>query len=238
MATDGTPANTFEAQHLVCVRGERPVFGGVDFRVVSGQALLLKGPNGSGKSSLMRILAGLLSPAGGALTWAGEPVFDALDEHRQRLHYVGHMDGIKPAATVAEHVAFWAHLRGADQPDADALSKVGLEGLADVPGRFLSAGQRRRVSLARLVATPAPLWLLDEPTVTLDVEATARLEALIAAHRETGGIVVVATHTDIKMEDATLLDMAGHRAGMVAVNEMTGSVRDAKTSADEAWDQW
>ena len=221
----------FEAQQLACVRGERPVFGGVDFHLSPGDALLLKGPNGAGKSSLMRILAGLLRPAGGELTWAGEPVFDALDDHRGRIHYVGHLDGIKPAMTVAEHVAFWARLRGVSEPDPSALARIGLDGLADVPGRFLSAGQRRRVSLARLVATPAPLWLLDEPTVTLDVETTGQLEALMAAHREGGGTVVVATHTDIRLDGARLLDMSAHRAAAWVA-------RQGAATADDAYSEW
>ena len=195
---------------MACIRGERPVFAGVSFRLEQGGALTLVGPNGAGKSSLLRILAGLLKPAGGTLDWDGAPVDEDWAAHRGRLHYVGHLDAVKSGLTVAENLDGWARFRGAVRAAPDALQTLGIEGLADVPGRFLSAGQRRRLALARVLASPAPLWLLDEPTVTLDADATARVAAMIASHRADGGMVIVATHGELALDDAQRLDLGGH----------------------------
>jgi heme exporter protein A len=198
----------FTGQGLVCVRGERMVFAGLDFAVPAGGALLLTGPNGSGKSSLLRMLAGLLPPAAGLLAWGGEPIAKDRAAHRARLHFVGHQDALKPLLTVAETLAFWSGLR-TDTPKLDAaLSRFRLSPLAATQCRLLSAGQRHRLSLARLVASPAPLWLLDEPTTGLDRDAVADLEAAIAAHRADGGIAIVSTHTPIALPGAEELDMA------------------------------
>ena len=195
---------------MACIRGERPVFSGVSFRLERGGALALVGPNGSGKSSLLRILAGFLKRAGGTLSWDGAPVDDDWAAHRGRLHYVGHLDAVKPALTVAENLDGWAQFRGAVRAAPGALAALGIEDLADVPGRFLSAGQKRRLALARVVATPAPLWLLDEPTVTLDAAAAARVDAMIAAHRADGGMVIVATHGELALDGARSLDLGGY----------------------------
>ena len=195
---------------MACIRGERPVFAGVSFRLELGGALALVGPNGSGKSSLLRILAGLLKRAGGTLNWDGAPVDDDWAVHRGRLHYVGHLDAVKPTLTVAENLDGWARFRGAVQAAPDALATLGIEDLADVPGRFLSAGQKRRLALARVLATPAPLWLLDEPTVTLDADAAARVDTMIAAHRADGGMAIVATHGEIALDGAQRLNLGSH----------------------------
>ena len=195
---------------MACIRGERPVFSRVSFRLERGGALALVGPNGAGKSSLLRILAGLLKRAGGTLAWDGVPVDDDWAAHRGRLHYVGHLDAVKPTLTVAENLDGWAQFRGAGRAAPDALATLGIEGLADVPGRFLSAGQKRRLALARVLATPAPLWLLDEPTVTLDTDAAARVATMIAAHRADGGMAIVATHGEIALDGAQRLDLGSH----------------------------
>ena len=195
---------------MACIRGERPVFSGVSFRLERGGALALVGPNGSGKSSLLRILSGLLKRAGGTLTWDGAPVDDDWAAHRGRLHYVGHLDAVKPTLTVAENLDGWARFRGAVRASPDALATLGIEELADVPGRFLSAGQKRRLALARVLATPAPLWLLDEPTVTLDAAAAARVTTMIAAHRGDGGMAIVATHGEIALDGAQRLDLGSY----------------------------
>ncbi|HEY0524967.1 MAG TPA: heme ABC exporter ATP-binding protein CcmA [Stellaceae bacterium] len=198
----------FAGQGLVCVRGERMVFAGLGFAVPSGGALLLTGPNGSGKSSLLRVLAGLLPPAAGSLAWDGEPIAKDRAAHRARLHFVGHQDALKPLLTVTETLAFWSGLR-TDTPKLDAaLSRFRLAPLAATQCRLLSAGQRHRLSLARLVASPAALWLLDEPTTGLDRDAVADLEAAIAGHRADGGIAIVSTHTPIALPGAEELDMA------------------------------
>ncbi len=196
---------------LECVRGERTVFSGLDFAAPAGGALVLRGPNGSGKSSLLRLIAGLLKPAAGTIAWNGEPVDDDPEAHHARLRYVGHLDAVKPALTVAENLAFWAGLHGGGLGSDAALDRLGLGHLADVPAQLLSAGQRRRLALARIVAAPAPLWLLDEPTVTLDEDAVGVVEALIAAHRADGGLVVVATHTGLQLPEAEALDLGAAR---------------------------
>lgn len=187
------------------------VFAGLEFAVAAGDALILSGPNGSGKSSLLRLMAGLLPPAHGALYRDGQDVRDDPEAHRAALHYVGHQDAVKPMLTVAENLAFWAGIRPAPQSPpvpqrvADALVAFGLAAMADNPARLLSAGQRRRLNLARLIASPAPLWLLDEPAVALDTASAAALVRLIAAHRDNSGIVVLSTHTDLGIDAPQLL---------------------------------
>lgn len=194
------------AQSLACRRGGRQVFEDLDLALAAGEALVLRGPNGSGKSSLLRLLAGLLRPLAGVIAWAGDPIGP---EHRARLHYVAHSDALKPALTPRESLAFASALAGGPGRVQAALEAFGLGGLAELPCRLLSAGQRRRAALARLVASPRPLWLLDEPGVGLDRESRGRLEAAIAAHRAGGGIAVVATHGDVAVRDALVLDFPG-----------------------------
>ena len=199
---------SFEAHDLACLRGGRIVFRQLDFRVEAGGLLVLRGPNGAGKSSLLRMMAGLIGAAHGALLWNGDDIADDPDAHRARVSYAGHSDALKPALTVAEHLVFHAKLRGqAADRIAAALDAFALTKLADLPARLLSQGQRKRVALARLIAAPAPLWLLAEPTNGLDADSTARLEAAIAAHRETGGVAVAATHLDFAGAGATTLTL-------------------------------
>ena len=214
----------FQGQDLTCIRGERIVFADLGFSLDAGGALLLKGPNGSGKSSLLRLMAGLLRPASGALAWDGEAVWPDPDGHRRRLHYVGHLDAVKPAFTVAENLAFWCGLY-TGRPSAGAvgaaLEAFAIAHLADLPGRYLSAGQKRRLNLARIVAAPAPLWLLDEPATTLDEDAVTRLEDAIAGHRATGGMAVVSTHAGLDVDGAAVVELARFQAqdGFAATGE-------------------
>jgi heme exporter protein A len=193
-------------EDLACRRGERLVFRGLDCRLPAGGALILSGPNGSGKSSLLRLLATLLPPAAGRLSWDGMPVTGDPAGYRALIHYVGHLDAVKPALNPREMLLFWAALRGAARPAIDAaLAAFALDRVADWPCRWLSAGQRRRLALARLIAAPAPVWLLDEPTAGLDSDGEARLAAAIAVHRAAGGRVALATHQPIAIEDAAVL---------------------------------
>jgi heme exporter protein A len=190
------------------VRGERRVFAGLDFSLAAGGLLVLTGPNGSGKSSLLRLMAGLLRPAGGALYWGGTPVADDPEGQRDRLHYLGHLDAVKPVLTVAENLAFWAVLHGGAAAEVErGLDAFDLTALAGVPGRMLSSGQKRRVALARLLAAPAEVWLLDEPTVGLDTASLGRLNAAIAEHRAAGGRVVAATHVPFDAVGAEILEL-------------------------------
>ncbi len=200
---------TFSGKDLVCVRGERMVFSGLDFAIEPGGALLLVGPNGSGKSSLLRLMCGLLRPAGGVIAWGGEDIREDPEAHNARMRYVGHYDAIKPVLTVAENLSFWSALQPEVRPVSEALEALNIARLADIPGRFLSAGQKRRANLARLVASPAPLWLLDEPTTALDAATIKALESLMAKHRAGGGMVVVSTHAEVALDGAETLDLSG-----------------------------
>ena len=204
------PARSSESElvgeRLACRRGERLVFAGLDCRLAAGGALVLTGSNGSGKSSLLRLLATLLIPASGELLWGGVPVAQDAAHYRAQLHYVGHLDATKPALTPRETLGFWATMRGTATPAIDAaLADFGLGAVADWPCRWLSAGQRRRLALARLVAAPAPVWLLDEPTAALDRDGEACLAAAIAEHRAAGGRVAIATHQKLTLADADII---------------------------------
>ena len=189
--------HVFAGQKLSCLRGERLVFAGLDFAVVAGGALLLRGANGCGKTSLLRVMAGLLPPLDGRLLWNETAVVDDPAAHRRRIGYLGHADGVKAQVTALETVTFAARLadpRQAKPRAGQALADLGIGALAPVPGRYLSAGQRRRVALACLLAKAAPVWLLDEPTVGLDTQAEAALDRIVARHRSAGGLVIAATH--------------------------------------------
>jgi heme exporter protein A len=183
------------AAKLACRRGGREVFAGVGFTVSSGEALVVTGRNGAGKSSLLRCILGLVRAVGGEITLEGGD--DELSIAEQ-AHYLGHQDALKPALTVAENLRFWADFFGASAVNIDApLATVGLDTLADLPAAYLSAGQRRRLSLARLLAAKRPIWLLDEPTSTLDIAAQSRLADLMQAHLAEGGLIIAATHAPI-----------------------------------------
>ena len=197
----------FSGQGLSCFRGGRVVFAGLSFHLEAGDALVLHGQNGSGKSSLLRIVAGLLLPIEGEIRWsdANSTIEDEPDIHHNRTQYVGHADIIKPVMSVWENIAFWSQLRTPEPEVMGALSAFGLKHLAHVPGQFLSAGQKRRVNLARILAAPANLWLLDEPASALDIDATSLLVEAIANHRKKGGIVIVSTHQDLALSKCQTL---------------------------------
>ena len=209
------PAQGFAGRGLACRRGERLVFAGLAFTLPPGGALALVGPNGSGKSSLLRVMAGLTPPEAGVLGWDGVAVREDPAAHRTRLHFIGHHDAVKPVLTVAETLAFWAGMRGGHAV-APALERFGLAALADWPCRLLSAGQRRRLALARLAASPAPLWLLDEPLTGLDSDAVADLAAAITAHRAEGGRVAYSTHAPLPLDDVATLSLSDFAARTAA----------------------
>jgi heme exporter protein A len=193
-----------EAQSLSAIRGERLVLSAVSFRVADGGALLLTGPNGAGKSTLLRVLAGLCRAEAGRLLWQGEDALADLPGHARRIAYLGHLDAIKPGLTAAENLRTWA---GREAVMA-ALAAVGLAALAELPARLLSAGQRRRLALARLALRAAPIWLLDEPTLGLDTASVDRFGTMMAYHRSAGGMVIAATHLPLPLPEAATLALA------------------------------
>ncbi len=207
------------AENLTLVRGIRTIAKGVSFEVPRGSALILTGPNGSGKSTLLRTLAGYIRPAEGCVRWEGRQAASDFDDEaaevREVCHFVGHLDGIKTHLTVEENLSFWRDYldggRSAISIDA-ALERFSLDALAAIPGGYLSAGQKRRLGLARLLVAPRPLWLLDEPTVSLDAASTDVLAGVINDHLRGGGIAVVATHIPMHIEPAQKLRLGAATA--------------------------
>ena len=184
--------------NLACIRGGRVVFARLNFSVTDGEALLITGRNGAGKSSLLRVIAGLVRLAEGKLSLEGGDPEAAIGE---QVHYLGHQDALKPALSVAENLQFWAAYLGNAAGDIEpALEAVALKPLAELPAAYLSAGQRRRLSIARLIAVKRPIWLLDEPTSALDVASQERLTGLMRDHLASGGMIVAATHGPIGLE--------------------------------------
>ncbi len=189
---------------MAAFRGDHLVFSDLSFRLEPGGALVLIGRNGSGKTTLLRLIAGLMPRAAGEVLWAGEDALADLPSHGLRLAYLGHQDALKLGLTAAENLALWARVPRDRRAEAieQALAAVGLEDLAYLPARMLSAGQRRRVGVARLLVADAALWLLDEPTTALDAVSVAKLGDLAAAHRAAGGMVIAATHLDLPLPGA------------------------------------
>src|SRR5450432_2028653 len=186
-----------------CVRGGREIFSGLDFEASSGEALAVTGPNGAGKTSLLRLVAGLLTVAGGSIDLeGGEPELTLPEQ----AHYLGHRDALKPALSVSENLTFWRDFMGGAPSDAKAsleqslkqsLAAVGLDHAIALPAAYLSAGQRRRLSIARLLVVRRPLWLLDEPTNALDAAGQTMFAGLMSDHLARGGLIVAATHAPL-----------------------------------------
>jgi len=184
---------TLTVENLAAARGLRVLFEGLSFSLATAEALELRGPNGSGKSTLLRILAGLTRPHEGTLKYA--TARGRHDHDDVARHYLGHSDAVKPTETAGEQAIFWARYFGRKATVAwEALERVGLSSRVDVPGRGLSAGQKRRLALSRLLIDPRPVWLLDEPTAALDIEGRRLVSQLVDEHRETGGMVIAAIH--------------------------------------------
>ncbi len=193
------------AEKLACARGDRTLFEGLSFCVSAGQALALEGANGAGKTSLLRLIAGFLTPRAGRLvlkTPEGES--DDSEERGRAIGWLGHQDGLKPQLSVIEQLAFFAKLyRSNAEPEA-ALAEVGLTRQRDFPCRYLSAGQKRRLGLARLVVSARPLWLLDEPFAALDKDGQALIARQMTLHCGRGGILIAATHEPLGLGNASI----------------------------------
>ncbi|MCK1718394.1 heme ABC exporter ATP-binding protein CcmA [Bradyrhizobium sp. 141] len=187
---------------VACVRGGREVFAGLDFAAVAGEAVAVVGRNGSGKTSLLRLIAGLLVPAGGRIALEGGDGELTLPE---QCHYLGHRDTLKPALSVAENLTFWADFLGGERLGAaESLATVGLDHATHLPAGFLSAGQRRRLSLARLLTVRRPVWLLDEPTNALDTAGQDMFGGLMRQHLARGGLIIAATHAPLGIDSREL----------------------------------
>jgi heme exporter protein A len=188
-----------KAEGLTCSRGGREVFRDLSFGLAAGEALLVSGRNGAGKSSLLRMIAGLVRIAAGRLTLSGGKSDIPIGE---QAHYLGHQDAMKPSLTVGENLQFWSRFLGDSRTVESALEAVDLGPLADLPAAYLSAGQLRRLSIARLVAVSRPIWLLDEPTSSLDAPSQKRLAELMHGHLTDGGLIIAAAHGTIGLDHA------------------------------------
>jgi heme exporter protein A len=199
-----------EASNLECVRGDRRLFAGVDFRLEGGEMLFLQGKNGSGKTTLLRMICGLTHPVAGEIRWKGETIGRLGEEFREELCYLGHLNAIKEDLTPLENLTASARLAGetlAEDEALDALEAVGLAGREDLACKYLSQGQKRRVALSRLVHEKRVLWVLDEPFVALDVGAVAWLAGLIGAHLQRGGLAVLTTHQAVDIPAGAIREL-------------------------------
>lgn len=191
-------------ENLACVRGDRRLFEGLDLALNPGELLYLRGHNGAGKSTLLRALCGLLLPEQGEIRWHGDPIGKVRDEYGANLLHLGHLNGLKGDLTAVENLRIDAALRGqvlSEDAAWETLSNVGLPGHEDLPSKYLSQGQKRRVALARLWISKVPLWILDEPFSALDVAAVEALQQVIRDHLAGGGMVILTTHQEVPLTD-------------------------------------
>jgi len=210
----GVSITALTGEKLACRRGFKLLFQDLDLAATAGRALVVTGPNGAGKSSLLRILAGLLTPSGGRVGLRGGPAEAAWREH---LHYLGHDDAVKGALTVAANLDFWRRVLGPTGfAVEEALEEVGLGGLGRLRASVLSAGQKRRLAIARLLVSRRSIWILDEPTTALDVKAQARFAAFGRAHLEGGGLLVAATHAPLDLGETDTLELSGRPLALPA----------------------
>ncbi len=199
---------SLSVKNLSCQRGGRTIFNALSLDIAAGEAVLLRGPNGAGKSTLLRVIAGLIPALAGKISLNGTASTDR-DEFQGQITYAGHLDAIKPQLTVAENLHFWAQLFESDNV-AKTMQDFRLDEIADRPAHACSAGQKRRLGLARIAVTARPLWLLDEPTVSLDTETTARFAATIDAHCAAGGMAFIATHIDLGLKNPRAFEMQAY----------------------------
>ncbi|KAB2666294.1 heme ABC exporter ATP-binding protein CcmA [Brucella tritici] len=195
-----------EAENLAGERGGETIFAGLSFALSEGEALVVTGPNGSGKSTLLRIICGLLQPEAGKVELREDGTVLPV---RAACHYLGHQNAMKPALSVRENLSFWQKFNGAAQSEIDeALETVDLPGVEHLPFGYLSTGQKRRVSIAKLLVSHRPLWIVDEPTAGLDKASEVRFAEIMRGHMREGGMIVAATHIPLGLEGVSALDMA------------------------------
>lgn len=200
---------SLQVRHLACERGDRRLFRNLNFQLSAGQVLQIVGHNGAGKTSLLRILAGLLEPSHGEICWAGQRIKRVKSEFLQDLTYLGHLSGVKSHLTPLENLKFFTRLHG-HQPIIsyeEALTQLGLKAFIDDPAGHLSAGQQRRIALARLLVTKARLWILDEPLTALDKSGVALMTQMIDAHRQKGNMVILTSHQAFTLDGIDVLDL-------------------------------
>lgn len=196
---------TLEAFGLECIRDDRTLFQALDFKLASGQTLLLEGRNGSGKTSLLRILCGIRLPEAGRITWCGEDIDQLGPDYHEHVAYVGHRDGVKLDLTPVENLTMARALGNPARTRVeDALERVDLYGFEDVPARNLSAGQNRRLALARLLVTTSQLWILDEPFTSLDTHGIEIVESLFAEHVANGGMLALTSHHTVRLDPSSV----------------------------------
>ena len=195
---------TLQVNNLTCIRGDRQLFTDLSFELQAGQLLHLKGHNGTGKTTLQRTLSGLFQPDAGEVLWGGQSIADLDENYYQDVLYIGHAPGIKLDLTAVENLRIQCGLHGLSVDEEQlwlALQKLGLGGFEDLPARMLSAGQKRRIALARLFVEQARLWIMDEPFTSLDVAAIDLLQGMLAQHLAEGGMVVLTTHQTVSLPD-------------------------------------
>ncbi len=195
---------------LSCIRGDRTLFADLSFTLSSGQLLHVKGPNGSGKTTLLRTVCGLFQPQHGSIQWNKTDIKSLDEDYRSQLLYLGHQNGIKDDLSAVENLVLVSRLEGTDlnaKQIEQALDKMGLVGFEDLPTKMLSQGQKRRVALARLLVSASPLWVLDEPFVSLDVDAIDFLQSVIAEKIKNGGMVLLTTHQHISLASGEIREL-------------------------------
>jgi len=208
--TSSPASQVLEARDLTCVRGDRKLFSDLSLRVGSGDGLHIRGENGVGKTSLLRLLTGLSKPESGEVLWNAAPMSTQLSAFHRELLFLGHRDALKEELTALENLQMYAALDDVQlslENALSALARFGLRGRENLPVHYLSAGQKRRVLMARMLTRQARLWILDEPFNALDLHAVTELEGLIAEHLAAGGLLVLTSHQAIKLENVRVLDL-------------------------------
>ncbi len=209
-STPKPPISQLEARQITCLRGERELFSHLSLEVLGGQCLHIRGQNGVGKTSLLRILTGLSAPEFGQILWNGQDIQGQTEEFHRQLLFAGHRDALKEDLTALENIQMYAAIDGVALPYEESLAtlwRFGLQGREDLPVNCLSAGQKKRVLMARMLTRRAQLWILDEPFNALDTHAVGELQDLIQEHLANQGLVIMTSHQALSMPNVKVLDL-------------------------------